>query len=385
MIELVLGYLSRYKCGPLNLGSDKLLQSGSGHRLGSLQRKTQSSVPHQAGSHSQCSGDSKQNSVIVHLLHAIVLEEDTRVGIYVGPWVLDLASLEEDGRHQHVQLRHKLEQFVIGKMFQGKFSLAGVSWISFAENSVSVSGNNLSGLQKAPDEVLHLIICGVQTDRLDDLLQEDQDLLVGEAVERTREAAHTSAEGQIWVREGRSHQVGGVGRYIATLVVTVDCQIKSHKFSEHFIFVSNHLGEVVRPILVGINGTGCSAISVQVVVDGGGDHRQLGHQVHGVLECGLPVLGLVNSLAIGLGELGLRVESGHGSGELGHGVEVGGEVVQHGDDMGGELCPAGTALGPAPRWGCHQSPTTRTNLQEVVPCLLGLWGGVPDILEWCNL
>merc|ERR1719410_1874311 len=115
-------------------------------------------------SHSQCSGDSKQNSVIVHLLHSIVLEKDTRVGIYVGPWVLDLAGLEEDGRHQHVQLRHQLEQLVVREMFQGKFPLAGVSWISFAENSVSISGNNLSRLEKAPDEVLHLIICGVQTD-----------------------------------------------------------------------------------------------------------------------------------------------------------------------------------------------------------------------------
>ena len=117
----------------------------------------------------------------------------------------------------------------------------------------------------------------------------------------------------------------------------MDCQVESHELSEHLILVSNHLGEVVGPILVSINGAWSSAISVEVVVDGSSNHGQLGNHVHGVLECGLPVLGLVDTLAVRLGELGLGVERGHGGGELGHGVEVGGEVVQHGDHVAGQL------------------------------------------------
>merc|ERR1719282_285419 len=108
-----------------------------------------------------------------------------------------------------------------------------------------------------------------------------------------------------------------MGRDIASFVITVDCQIWSHKFSEHFIFVSNHFSEIVGPIFVSINRARSSAISVQVVVDGGSDDWQLGHQVHGVLEGGLPVL--------------------------------------------------------APQWGYLRSQGARTNLQEGVPCLLELW------------
>ena len=55
---------------------------------------------------------------------------------------------------------------------------------SVLENSVSISRNNLASLQQAPYELLHLIISGIETDTVDDLLQEDQDLLVGESVER---------------------------------------------------------------------------------------------------------------------------------------------------------------------------------------------------------
>ena len=42
-------------------------------------------------------------------------------------------------------------------------------------------------------------------------------------------------------------------------------------------------------------------LPVEVVVDGGGDHRELSNQVHGVLEVGLPVLGLVDTLSVRLG------------------------------------------------------------------------------------
>ena len=63
------------------------------------------------------------------------------------------------------------------------------------------------------------------------------------------------------------------------------------------------------------------------------------------LEGGVPVLALVNTLAVGLGELGLGVQSGHGSGELGHGVEVGGEVVEHRHHVGRELSTTSPVLG----------------------------------------
>lgn len=56
------------------------------------------------------------------------------------------------------------------------------------------------------------------------------------------------------------------------------------------------------------------------------------------LQTHLPVLGLVDPLRIGPSKVTLTVEGGDGSTELGHGVEVCGEIVQHGDDVGGERC-----------------------------------------------
>lgn len=55
----------------------------------------------------------------------------------------------------------------------------------------------------------------------------------------------------------------------------------------------------------------------------------------------LPVLRLVDSLGVGLGELALAVERGDGRRELGHGVHLAGQVVQHGHHVRRQLSPAG--------------------------------------------
>lgn len=53
----------------------------------------------------------------------------------------------------------------------------------------------------------------------------------------------------------------------------------------------------------------------------------------------------MDSLGVGVLELGLGVEGGDGADELRHGVEGGGEVVQHGDHVGGQGGPGGPLLG----------------------------------------
>lgn len=56
------------------------------------------------------------------------------------------------------------------------------------------------------------------------------------------------------------------------------------------------------------------------------------------LHTHLPVLGLVDPLRIGPGKVTFTVEGGDGGTELGHGVEVRGEIIQHGDHVGGQRC-----------------------------------------------
>lgn len=69
------------------------------------------------------------------------------------------------------------------------------------------------------------------------------------------------------------------------------------------------------------------------------DYHLRSHQPGGIrLQTHLPVLGLVDPLRIGPSKVTFTVEGGDGSTELGHGVEVCGEIIQHGDDVGGERC-----------------------------------------------
>ena len=264
----------------------------------------------------------------------IYLQQNTRVGIYVGPGVLDLAGLQEDWWDQHVELGDKFEQFVVREMLESELPLTGVSGVSLAEDSVTVARDDLSRLEKTPNKLLHLVVSGVQTHSSHHLLHEDEHLLVGETVERPGQPAHPGAEGEVGVRQSRAHQVSGVGRHVAALVVTessgfinhyspdlsgflgvenlnnnqkgqvsvrgklspkvptllikrdqpVNGEIKSHQLSEHGILVADHLGEVVGPVLVGVDGAGGGALPEQVVVDGGSDHGQLGNHVHGILK-----------------------------------------------------------------------------------------------------
>ena len=144
------------------------------------------------------------------------------MSIHVGPGVLDLASLEENGGHQLIQLRYHLEQLVIRQVLKGKLPLTSVAGVSFSEDCMSISRHHTTRLQKSPDIGLGFVISEVHADLLHHAVKEDQHLLVGKPVERPGQAAHASGEGEVGVRKRRADQVGGVGRNIATLVVTVE-------------------------------------------------------------------------------------------------------------------------------------------------------------------
>lgn len=52
----------------------QLHQTISGHRLGPFQRKTKGTIPDQGGQDTKSTGNAEQNSVVVHLLQAIILK-----------------------------------------------------------------------------------------------------------------------------------------------------------------------------------------------------------------------------------------------------------------------------------------------------------------------
>lgn len=146
-------------------------------------------------------------------------------------------------------------------------------------------------------------------------------------MEGTSETVKTSSKREHRRAQCASNQVGGVCADIPALVVGVDCQVQAHQLNKVLVLAKSKLiGQVEAVILVLLDGSDISILE-DVAVDLGGDGGQLGNQVHGVLEGVLPIVLLVDTLGVGLGEGGLVLKSGDSEGELGHWVQSGRAAV----------------------------------------------------------
>lgn len=242
--------------------------------------------------------------------------------IDVGVWVLGLAVLGQDTWGDLVDLADKLEHWVFWELALGELALGDVTWVGLPQHGVAVTWNDLAGLEGGPEVLLDLLVREVVADGGLHLLEPVKDLLVGKTVERTGKTVKTGGQGEHWGGEGRADQVGGVGGDVATLVVGVDGQVETHELDEVGVLGETELvGKVVTVVLVLLNSWNLAVLE-DVAVDASGDGWELGNEVHGVLEGVLPVLGLLHTLGVGLGEGRLVLESGDGEGELGHWVEV---------------------------------------------------------------
>ncbi|KAH6504371.1 hypothetical protein HBI55_012730 [Parastagonospora nodorum] len=284
----------------------------------------------------------EKNGVVVLLGEAVVLEEDTGVGIDVGVWVLGLSVLSENTGGDLVDLADELEHGVIGQVLLGKLALGNVAGVGLAEDGVAVSRNDLAGLEGRPQVILDGLVAEVVANSLLHLLEPDEDFLVGQSVERTSKTVQTSSEREVRRAERAADQVRGVGADVSTLVVGVDGEVQTHQLNEVLVLGETELvGQVERVVLVLLDGCDL-AVLVDVAVDLRGDGGKLGNEIHGVLKGVLPVLALLHALSIGLGEVGLVLESSDGDGELSHWVEIARAAV---DELLNELGDVG-AGGP---------------------------------------
>ena len=78
-------------------------------------------IPDELRQDTESSGDTKQDGVEVHFLQAVMVQQDSGMGVDVGVWVLDFSEFVEDVGGESVHLRHEFEQFIIREMFQCKF------------------------------------------------------------------------------------------------------------------------------------------------------------------------------------------------------------------------------------------------------------------------
>lgn len=243
------------------------------------------------------------------------------MGVNVGVRVLGLAVLGQDTGGNLVDLADQLEHGVIGQLAQGKLALGDVTGVGLAQDGVTVTGHDTATVQGRPQVVLDGLVAEVVANGLLHLGEPVQDLLVGQTVQGTSQTLETGGEGEHGGAQSAADQMSGVGADVATLVVGVDGQVQAHQLNKVLVAAEAELvGQVEGVVLVLLDG-GNLAVLEDVAVDLGGNGGQLGDQVHRVLEGVGPVVLLVDTLGVGLGEGGLVLQSGHGQRELSHGVK----------------------------------------------------------------
>ena len=97
-------------------------------------------------------------------------------------------------------------------------------------------------------------------------------------------------------------------------MIRVDGEVESHELDELGVLSESEEGGQVLGVIGGRVDGGELVSSVGVSVDSSSDVGELGDEVHGVIEGGLPVLSLVDSVLVGLSEGGVVVELREGKG-----------------------------------------------------------------------
>jgi hypothetical protein len=94
-----------------------------------------------------------------------------------------------------------------------------------------------------------------------------------------------------------------VGRNVAAFVIGVQSVIKADDFDKALLVTkADSVGKVVRQILGLVDGGARLAITVSVVVNAGSDRVDFGAEIEGVLQDGLPVVGLLEASSVLFGE-----------------------------------------------------------------------------------
>mmetsp|Transcript_44425 Transcript_44425/g.129171 ORF Transcript_44425/g.129171 Transcript_44425/m.129171 type:complete len:301 (-) Transcript_44425:3-905(-) len=122
--------------------------------------------------------------------------------------------------------------------------------------------------------------------------------------------------------------MSSVGGDVAALMVRVEHQVQPGGLLEIFRVVdTEHLGVVPGPVELRVVLRLGAALECPRI-DLGGDNRDLGHEVEGVLQGDVPVGILLHALLVLLRELRVLLQSEHADGELRHGMRVLGQGLE---------------------------------------------------------
>lgn len=99
--------------------------------------------------------------------------------VHVGEGVLGLAVLGQDTRSDLVDLADQVEHGVVRELAEGKLALRHVTGVGLTEDGVTVTGDDLTGLEGGPQVVLDGLVAKVATDGRLHLGEPVEHLLVG--------------------------------------------------------------------------------------------------------------------------------------------------------------------------------------------------------------
>lgn len=206
--------------------------------------------------------------------------------------------LSENTWSNLVNLAHELEHRVLRQMLLSKRSLCHVAGVRLAENGMAISGYNLASFERGPEVISDGLIAEIIANGSLHLLKPEKYLLVGETVQGTGEAVETSRKREHGRAESASNQVSSVGTDVPTLVVSVDGEVKSQQLNEVLVASKAQLvGKVETVVLVLLDWSDLAALE-NVLVNSGGNRRELSNQVHRVLEGMAPIFRLPHSLSV---------------------------------------------------------------------------------------
>mmetsp|Transcript_17276 Transcript_17276/g.28155 ORF Transcript_17276/g.28155 Transcript_17276/m.28155 type:complete len:279 (+) Transcript_17276:172-1008(+) len=241
---------------PLTTARNLSLQPLQTHGLRAFQWQRKRSVPDNLREDAEGAADGKEHGVELDLADAVVPEQHPAVRVHVGPGVLGLAVLRQHSGHHVVDGAHNGEKLVVlGQVLEGELALAGVAGVRLPEDGVPEAGDHLARVQRVPGKLCDRLLVHLEAFLLELLLQVErpaQHLLVGQAVQRARQRVEPGRVGQVGVGQRAAHQVRGVRRGVAALVVRVDRQVQPHQLVDRGVVVPEHAAKVGRVVQGGV-------------------------------------------------------------------------------------------------------------------------------------
>ena len=261
------------------------------------------------------------------------------VCIHIGPWIFDFPRGLQDIWYHFIYAANDLKEFVVRHVFLSKTALCFIARIGLSQYSVTKAWDDLSIGQGLLAVVLDLLLGRQATAQfIAHALDPADDLLIGQAMQRTCQAGHSCCECEIGIAQGTSHQMDGVGRNISAFVIGMNGHVHAHHLTEFLAVVTKHMRKVACPVQVWIR-FNVLPVSVAASVDIGCDPWKTTDQVHGVLIGMCPVFAFVDAVSVRPAVFTFRAACIDPRDELGHGMCIDGQSIDDFENVRGNDAP----------------------------------------------